>query len=386
MATLLYEELNLEATATTEQIRKAYKKAALQTHPDRLPPTASAEQKKEAEERFRNVNHAYEVLSDPQKRKEYDMHGVWPPPVEDIPRSRGTSYQFPQNGFDEFLFTSQPHHHDAFRSFAFTDPFSLFNSIFGDIRPQRSSGFGFGAFEDPFERIERELNRSGFSSPRPDPFSGFMGSPRATGLFPGFSMFGMLPMIPNMQPASSPNRGGGQWVSESYMTQSINGVTQTIQTRVDAQGNEHVTRTLPDGRETYTVNGVEQASPTRSLNGQEQRRISASDKQRAPQPQLVEHNHIPPKIPPPPPYTRNRGLYNNDANYASAYPSYAPAPPAASPLRLRIQNVVTRRMAAQAQAIPDMGLIISAHIIRITYRAPTTKAATRGILIPPRII
>jgi len=45
------------------------------------------------------------------------------------------------------------------------------------------------------------------------------------------------------------------------MTRTFNGVTESVWKRTDAEGNEHVTRTLPDGREIYTVNGLEQALP-----------------------------------------------------------------------------------------------------------------------------
>ncbi|QRW16935.1 DnaJ domain protein [Rhizoctonia solani] len=76
MASHLYETLNLGMNATPDEIRKAYKKLALKTHPDRAPP----ERKLEAEEEFRKVNAAYEVLIDEEKRRIYDRNGVYPPP------------------------------------------------------------------------------------------------------------------------------------------------------------------------------------------------------------------------------------------------------------------------------------------------------------------
>ncbi len=64
-----YEILSVERTATHEEIKKAYRKLALKYHPDRNPGD------KEAEEKFKEAAEAYEVLSDTEKRRLYDMHG-----------------------------------------------------------------------------------------------------------------------------------------------------------------------------------------------------------------------------------------------------------------------------------------------------------------------
>ncbi|KAH9935058.1 hypothetical protein B0H21DRAFT_759332 [Amylocystis lapponica] len=68
MATDLYEVLGLDRNASPEDIRKAYKRKALQTHPDRLPPNITPAEKAYSEEAFRKVNNAYEVLNDVQNR------------------------------------------------------------------------------------------------------------------------------------------------------------------------------------------------------------------------------------------------------------------------------------------------------------------------------
>ena len=65
----LYEVLGVAKGASQEEIKKAYRKLARQYHPDKNPGD------KESEERFKEVQAAYDVLSDPGKRKQYDAWG-----------------------------------------------------------------------------------------------------------------------------------------------------------------------------------------------------------------------------------------------------------------------------------------------------------------------
>src|SRR3954469_10055989 len=69
MPSSLYENLGVPKNASADEIKKAYRKLARQYHPDKNPGDAAAET------RFKEVQHAYDVLSDPEKRKQYDTFG-----------------------------------------------------------------------------------------------------------------------------------------------------------------------------------------------------------------------------------------------------------------------------------------------------------------------
>ena len=69
-----YELLGLNKNATESEIKKAFRKAAMKYHPDKMA-NETEEKKKEAEEKFKELNEAYQILSDPEKKQLYDQYG-----------------------------------------------------------------------------------------------------------------------------------------------------------------------------------------------------------------------------------------------------------------------------------------------------------------------
>lgn len=135
-----YVTLGVPRTASDADIKKAFRKLAREFHPD------VAKDKKRAEEKFKEVNEAYEVLSDPEKRRKYDQLGAnWksgadfrPPPGWENFRG-GQAYGGRGQGGEDFEF--------HFGGTGFSD---FFEQLFGSVGGRRG---GFGRFSN-FEETE----------------------------------------------------------------------------------------------------------------------------------------------------------------------------------------------------------------------------------------
>uniref|UniRef100_A0A8D0BWZ2 J domain-containing protein n=1 Tax=Salvator merianae TaxID=96440 RepID=A0A8D0BWZ2_SALMN len=137
-----YEALGVPRNASPEDIKKAYRKKALQWHPDKNP-----DNKELAEQKFKEIAEAYEVLSDKSKREVYDRYGK-----EGVMGAGGPSGSRAHPG-QEFTFTFRSAH-DVFREFfGGRDPFAdFFDDPFADLRgpgpgPRHAAA---GAFFSPF--------------------------------------------------------------------------------------------------------------------------------------------------------------------------------------------------------------------------------------------
>jgi DnaJ family protein B protein 6 len=282
----LYSVLGLTKSASADDIRRAYKKMALRWHPDKNP-----DDRAHAENMFKQVSHAYEVLSKEDTRRLYDQGGMAavngetePSNPSDFPgASRGSqsgrtggSGTFREEDFHSFFGeTSGP----GFRrgggggrgGFVFHDPFDIFRQFFGGEDPFSSAfwndddDFGFGgpsrARGNQQGQGQRQTSRGfahddfgfGFHSMGMGGF-GFGGGLFGGGLFGPGSLHHQMLMGHGMgmglgdgstvMMSSSSSFGGGggsQGQSTSVSTVIRNGqkITRTVRKTFDAQGNVH---------------------------------------------------------------------------------------------------------------------------------------------------
>lgn len=127
-----YETLGIKREATDAEIKSAYRKLARKYHPD-------VNKTKEAEEKFKEINEAYEVLSDKQKRSRYDSLGAnWQGGADYTPPPGFENFNFGggQGGYQQYNFNGQD-------MGGFSD---FFSSLFGDMMGAGAAGGARGGF------------------------------------------------------------------------------------------------------------------------------------------------------------------------------------------------------------------------------------------------
>lgn len=130
-----YKVLGLQPSCTQQEIKSAYRKLAMKWHPDKNP-----NNKKEAEEKFKQIAEAYETLSKPDKRKTYD----------DIRESKsnfntnqGYNYDPYNQGYDQYNYNYEPNYQQKQYKYSKSDPY------------QKNNLYDFGFNEFSFERAEQ---------------------------------------------------------------------------------------------------------------------------------------------------------------------------------------------------------------------------------------
>jgi molecular chaperone DnaJ len=153
-----YDILGVTKSASADEIKKAYRKQAVEWHPDKH----SGSDKEAAEKRFKEINEAYQVLSDSQKRSAYDQfgHAAFSPgggfggaagsPFGGAGRTGPFTYTYTTRG------GASP-----FGGFDFGDPFEIFEQFFGGgnpFRAQRMPRYSIDIdFMDAVRGIEKEV-------------------------------------------------------------------------------------------------------------------------------------------------------------------------------------------------------------------------------------
>jgi len=153
-----YETLGVPKNATADEIKKSYRKLAREHHPDMVKESDKAA----AEKRFKEINEAYQVLSDPQKRKMYDQFGsvgndYGPGGFSDAGQAGQWgpfSYQYSSSGANPFAGGGD------------FDPFDIFEDFFGfrgynSRKPKRGKNLYYEMrleFKDMIFGVEREID------------------------------------------------------------------------------------------------------------------------------------------------------------------------------------------------------------------------------------
>lgn len=299
-----YEVLGVSKDATESEIKKAYRKLALKHHPDKQ---TTDESRQQAPDIFAKISNAYEILSDPQQRQEYDNRDRTNNGGGSNNRRRPSANDFSSfgrggGGGDDF------HFHDPFEIFrrVFREEFgqqNSHNSFREEFGQQNSGGMGgmhggfpgsafpgssFGASQFPFmgggmmeggrgSPFDNPFLNGGMGNPMPNQrqnnsfFGGFEGDPFAS--MNGGSMNGNMSSSFTMSSSSSGMVGNSMSTSTSTTTQVVNGRRQsvretiirkpdgTVERRVETDGDNQEQSRLPASGRTPGVPGGRRRPP-----------------------------------------------------------------------------------------------------------------------------
>lgn len=219
-----YEVLGVSQDADLNTIKKSYRTLAMKWHPDKNP-----NNKAEATEKFKEISEAYEVLSDPKRRRKYDLYG--------------SSESYGVDGSDEF---SSFH-----KNFGYNDAQRIFEMFFGDSSPFGSDSFFGDIMGSSF--MNRRSDRSTHSS---NPFDNFFGSSFNVSFdsssFDDFGCDGGGTYFTSVQTSTSSNgkyKNRAVKTSTSKTTSVINGKRITRIETVKTMPNGTVQRTVTEKEE-----------------------------------------------------------------------------------------------------------------------------------------
>src|ERR1035437_3536847 len=161
MASDYYQVLGISKAATADEIKKAYRKKALEFHPDR-------NKGKDAEGKFKEVTKAYEVLSDAQKKQTYDQFGA-AAFEQGGPTGQGAGGPFGGFGGQQGPFSYTYSTGGGAQGFDFgggSDPFDIFEQFFGGANPfgrqQRRSTYSLNiSFMEAMKGVTKKVQLEG---------------------------------------------------------------------------------------------------------------------------------------------------------------------------------------------------------------------------------